>query len=449
MAVFTDISLKNKTIYSVYVRNHTQEGTFQGVLEDLPRIKELGVDILWLLPIHPIGVKNRKGTLGCPYSISDYRGINPEYGTLQNFKDLVKKTHALGMRIILDVVYNHTSHDSILLKEHPEYFYQKPEGGMGNRCGEWTDVVDLNYENKALWDYQIETLKYWASLGVDGFRCDVASLVPIAFWTKARYELGLLYPQLFWLAETVHTRFLMHLRKNGHLVHSDGEMHQAFDITYDYDTHDDFMDHMMGEGSLKNLIMHKILQEGIYPQNFIKLRFLENHDQRRAAEMIKDRSKLRNWTAFTFFENGTPLLYAGQETLNTHTPSLFDKDVVDLRIEDEDYYQFIKNLIHLKKDPLFSHGRYELLGETGSGLVQAMYQEGVFFGRTLMGVFNLEGREGTVALQTLLDEKSEDMALKDGVYTNWINREHIVIQNGSLDLKSCPVLLELDDHKRK
>ena len=171
MAKDTAAAYRNQVIYSVFVRNHTPEGTFEGVRRDLPRIQALGADIIWLLPIHPIGETARKGTLGSPYAISDYRAVNPEYGTLEDFRRLVEEIHALGMKCIIDVVYHHTSPDSLLAREHPHWFYRREDGSFGNKVGDWSDIIDLDYRDRALWEYQIETLCYWAGM-VDGFRCD-------------------------------------------------------------------------------------------------------------------------------------------------------------------------------------------------------------------------------------------------------------------------------------
>ena len=183
MAINTDNALRRSVIYEVYVRSHTPEGTFKAIEPDLDRIAALGVDIVWFMPIHPIGELNKKGSLGCPYANRDYRTVNQEYGTLEDFLHLVEEIHKRGMKCIIDVVYNHTSPDSTLVAEHPDYFYYKPDGCRGNKVGDWTDVVDLNYENRALWQYQIDSLCYWAQY-VDGFRCDVASTVPVAFSIK-------------------------------------------------------------------------------------------------------------------------------------------------------------------------------------------------------------------------------------------------------------------------
>ena len=199
MAVDTPLSLRSQVIYSVFVRNHTPEGTFRAVIPDLPRIRALGTDIVWLLPIHPIGEKARKGTLGSPYANRDYRSVNPEYGTREDFLALADAVHAQGMKLMIDVVYNHTSPDSVLWETHPEFFYKKPDGQPGNHVGDWTDIIDLDYSVPALWDYQIETLKSWARI-VDGFRCDVASFVPVEFWLRARREIAAFKPDFLWLA---------------------------------------------------------------------------------------------------------------------------------------------------------------------------------------------------------------------------------------------------------
>ena len=164
MSLETNPALRRSVIYELYVRSHTPQGTFRAVEPDLPRIRALGTDILWLMPIHPIGEANRKGSMGCPYANRDYRTVNPEYGTLEDFLHLVDAIHENGMKCIIDVVYNHTSPDATLVALHPEYYYRKPDGSRGNKVGDWTDVVDLDYAVPGLWDYQIESLCYWFPL---------------------------------------------------------------------------------------------------------------------------------------------------------------------------------------------------------------------------------------------------------------------------------------------
>lgn len=256
------MELRNMTIYSIFVRNHG--GTFAAVEKDIPRIRALGADVVWLLPIHPIGQKARKGTLGSPYAIADYRAVNPEYGTMEDFRHLADTVHRSGMKLMIDVVYNHTSPDSWLAQHHPEWFYHKPDGSFGNRIGEWSDIIDLDYGNPGLWDYQIETLKSWAEI-VDGFRCDVAPLVPLDFWLRARREVETVRPDCLWLAESVEPEFIRDNRNRGMVSHSDGELYQAFDLCYDYDIYGDFLSYVQGKTELTDYVRALERQESIYP----------------------------------------------------------------------------------------------------------------------------------------------------------------------------------------
>ena len=214
MARNTDINLQKQVIYSVYVRAHTEEGTFLSIIPDLDRIKALGTDIIWFMPIHPIGVVGKKGSLGCPYANRDYRSVNPAYGTMEDFKTLTEEIHRRGMKCMIDVVYNHTSPDAVLLQEHPEFYYRDENGNTGNKVGDWADVIDLDYSVPGLWDYQIESLCQWAKI-VDGFRCDVASFVPVSFWNMARSFVEKVRPGCIWLGETVHQSFGNLVRREG------------------------------------------------------------------------------------------------------------------------------------------------------------------------------------------------------------------------------------------
>ena len=264
MAKNTDPRLQQQIIYSVFVRNHTEEGTFRAVIPDLPRIRALGADFIWLMPVHPIGEKERKGTLGSPYAISDYRAVNPEYGTLDDFRALVDAIHANGMRCMIDVVYNHTSPDSVLSQTHPEFFYHRPDGSFGNQIGDWSDVIDLDYSSRDLWNYQIETLKYWAGI-VDGFRCDVASFVPLPFWKAAREAVAEVRPDCVWLAESVHLSFGVLSRRFGKNCPPDRELYEAFDMEYEYDIREVFDRYIRGEASLSHWLDMLNFQDFVYP----------------------------------------------------------------------------------------------------------------------------------------------------------------------------------------
>ena len=428
MAANSDNRLRSNVIYSIYVRNHTPEGTFRAVIADLDRIKALGTDIIWLMPIHPIGVKGKKGSLGCPYANRDYRTVNPEYGTMEDFQALVDAIHQRGMKCIIDVVYNHTSPDAVLVTEHPEFYYRKADGSMGNHVGDWTDVVDLDYRCKALWDYQIETLTMWAGI-VDGFRCDVASFVPVDFWSKAREACEKVRPGCIWLGETVHSSFALYHRQMGLYCGNDYDMFRAFDMEYDYDIREVFDRYLKGECRLSNYIDVLNFQEYMYPANYNKLRCLENHDQPRICSFVKDQKALENYTAFLYFLKGTTLLYAGQECRNTHVPSLFDKDLIDWD-SDKDISPFLKKMNSIKKG-LLSHEDY-FRGKSDDENDIAILERDDSITKKL-GIFSLKGKAADVAV-----------SFPDGVYTNRLTGTPVRITQGKLFCDGNPIILAND-----
>lgn len=425
MAKETCKGYRNQVMYSVFVRNYSPEGTFEGVRRDLKRIRDLGVDIIWLLPIHPVGEAARKGTLGSPYAIRDYRGINPEYGSLKDFQRLVDDIHALGMKCVIDVVYNHTSPDSWLASNHPEWFYHRPDGSFGNRVGDWWDVIDLDYSQPGLWDYQIETLKYWASM-VDGFRCDVAPLVPLEFWLRARTEVEQVHPGCFWLAESVEPSFVREGRAQGLGVLSDSELFQAFDVSYDYDIFDVFQGCLEGRLPLEHYAQAVNRQEVIYPDNFVKLRFLENHDRARAAFLIPEGPALLNWTAFLYFQKGMTLLYAGQEAQCAHRPGLFDKDDVEWA-DRPDFVHTLQKLAALKKNPLLSDSRYEVQALPRHILYATHHKDG----HQLVGIFSTRGESSMVRV-----------AAPDGLYVNLMDGHSVEVYEGMVPCKGTPIIFE-------
>lgn len=193
---------KNSTIYEVNVRQYTPEGTFKAFETHLPRLKKMGIDIIWLMPIHPIGEKNRKGSLGSEYSVKDYYAINPEYGTMDDFKDLVRKIHSMGMYVIVDWVGNHSAWDNKLAQEHPEWYTKTVDGKFQpTPWYDWSDVIDFDYDQPAMRKYMTESMKYWvAEADIDGYRCDVGGFIPVDFWENVRAELDEIKP-VFMLAE--------------------------------------------------------------------------------------------------------------------------------------------------------------------------------------------------------------------------------------------------------
>lgn len=424
MANTTNPALLHSVIYEIYVRNHTKEGTFRAIEPDLDRIKALGTDIVWFMPIHPIGIENKKGELGCPYANRDYRTVNPEYGTMEDFEHLVSEIHNRGMKCIIDVVYNHTSPDATLVREHPDFFYQKPTGGRGNKVGDWTDVVDLDYDNKALWDYQIESLCQWAKL-VDGFRCDVASCVPVSFWCAAREAVEKVRPGAIWLAESVHLNHVHVFHELGFYCATDCELYDAFDILYCYDIQHIFDAYFEGKAPLSRLMDAINYQSYVYPASHNKLRYLENHDQPRIAGRFSSFDRLRAWTALYYFMRGTVLVYAGQETCNTHTPSLFDIDKVDWNTG-RDLSQYMKTLSEIHH-ALPLDGAFWLDTDDETGIVTAKHVSPT---KTVCGVFPLDGKCG-----------SASVPLADGTYTDALSGKAVTVTDGKLDVGTQAVII--------
>ncbi len=442
MAKETPSTLRNLIIYEVYVRNHTPEGTFKAFNQDLPRIKKMGVDVIWFMPIHPIGKLNKKGTLGCPYSISDYRAVNPEYGTEADFRATIQAIHDLGMKVMIDVVYNHTAHDSLLVRDHPEFFHQDETGTPVTTVPDWSDVIDLKHPNPELTRYLIDSLLYWSKLGVDGYRCDVASLVPIEFWLQARAEVALQNPETIWLAEAVHAGFLEYRHKMGLSGYSDSEIYQAFDMSYDYDIWPIFQAAIQKKVPLNRYLEMCRFQEGIYPANFIKMRCVENHDQVRIMDIAANEDSALAWAAFEIFNRGAFLIYAGQESGVTHKPSLFEKELIQWG--NFSLQEFYSNLFKLKKHPLIEQGVFTIT--KAEPAILAHYSKG---DKSLVGVFNPNGVSGSIQVK-----------IPDGSYSDVISGKAVTIQNHHLSiphvfsvfevpypLESKPFISPLLDHE--
>ena len=425
MAMNTDAALRRSVIYEIYVRSHTPEGTFRAIEPDLDRIAALGVDIVWFMPIHPIGDLNKKGSLGCPYANRDYRTVNPEYGTLEAFLHLVEAIHQHGMKCIIDVVYNHTSPDSNLSVEHPEFFYRKPDGNFGNKVGDWSDIIDLDYSNKELWQYQIDSLVMWAKI-VDGFRCDVASFVPVEFWKQAREAVAKVNPDCIWLAESVHSSFNVFSRKSGIYTASDYELFDAFDMEYDYDIREVFDKYLKGKTTLSNYMDMFNYQEAIYPQNYDKMRCLENHDQPRICHYVKNKSDLENYTAFLYFLKGSTLIYAGQEFGCDETPSLFDKDVFP-RNTGVDISSLLAKLDTIKKTVLDDDDYFKADADDENDIAILERDNNK---SKKVGIFSLKSKSADVKVD-----------LPDGDYKNEISGETVTVSNGKIHCNGNAIII--------
>jgi len=328
--------IKNKVIYEVNIRQYTPEGTFKEFKKYLPELKKLGVDILWFMPIFPISEKNRKGKLGSYYSIKNYRTVNPKFGSMDDFKALVKEAHRMGFKVILDWVANHTGWDNKMIEEHPEWYTQE-DGKIIPSVPDWTDVADLNYDNKELRKYMVESMKFWIKeADIDGFRCDVAFMVPTDFWEKARLELESIKPMIM-LAEAWQPE----------LVKS------AFDICYAWDLMHTMNGIAIGKKNNSNLNYYFNKIDTMYPPRVILMNFITNHDENSWNGTIYERygKAHKTYAVMTYTVPGIPLIYSGQEAGLKHRLKFFDKDSIHWMENPKlkSFYKKLNKLKHTKK----------------------------------------------------------------------------------------------------
>ncbi|MFN3330274.1 MAG: alpha-amylase family glycosyl hydrolase, partial [Pyrinomonadaceae bacterium] len=286
--------IQDAVIYEIFPRNYSQKGDFNSITSDLDRLRDLGVNVLWLMPIHPIGQAKKKGSLGSPYSVRDYYAINSDYGTASDLKKLIAEAHKRGMKVIIDIVANHTAWDSVLMK-NPEFYTKNNRGEIISPVPEWSDVADLNYENPELRQYMIEMLKFWIrEFDLDGFRCDVAGLVPTDFWEKARAEIDKIKPGTLWLAEWESPDLLL----------------KAFDMDYSWAIHSALTDVLQGKRPAFTIRQVWEEQKAKYPKGALRLRFSDNHDERRAIVRFGENGAIAA-QALVFMLDGIPLIYNG------------------------------------------------------------------------------------------------------------------------------------------
>jgi alpha-amylase len=329
-------------IYEVNIRQYTGEGDFNSFAKELPRLRDMGVQTIWFMPITPISKQNRKGELGSYYACSDYRAINPEFGTLDDFKNLVKQAHALGFKVIVDWVANHTGWDHVWTLSNPEFFEKNEQGGFRPPFPEWEDTIHLNYKNKELRREMIESLKFWLKeCDLDGFRCDMAHLVPIDFWKEARTELDAIKP-LFWLAET-----------------EDANYHEVFDASYAWEFLHTMEKYWKHEADINRLdaVLHKY--DSTFPKTALRAFFTSNHDENSHSgseyERMGDAAKPFAVLCATW--NAIPLIYSGQEMpMINKRLHFFDKDVIPWTGKNT-LHDFYKTLLALRaKNPALRAG---------------------------------------------------------------------------------------------
>lgn len=330
--------VKDAVIYEVFPRQYSQKGDFNSITNDLDRLRDLGVTVLWLMPIHPVGKERAKGTIGSPYAVKDYYAINPDYGTSDDFKRLVAEAHKRGMKVIIDIVANHTSWDSVMMK-NKAFYTQDKDGKIIPPVPDWADVADLNYDNPELRKYMIEMLKFWIrDYDLDGFRCDVAGFVPTSFWEEARAEVDKIKPDTIWLAEWETPDLLV----------------KAFNLGYSWRNHA-ALDKVL-HGDLPASEIRKVweAQRAEFPKNFMLMRFSDNHDEKRAIARFGEKGALAA-QALAFTLDGVPLIYNGMEfgdTTESGAPALFEKMPIFRQFAERrpEFPKFYKAMTELRKN---------------------------------------------------------------------------------------------------
>jgi glycosidase len=325
--------IADTNIYEANIRQYTTEGTFNAFTKALPRLKDMGVEVLWLMPIHPIGKINRKGVLGSYYSIADFKGVNPEFGTATDLKNLIDLAHRSGMKVIMDWVANHAAWDNVWTTDHPEYFVRDNEGNFKPPY-DWTDVIQIDHTNAAQREAMIDAMKFWVTnFDIDGFRADLAHLTPLDFWKKARTAIDPLKPGLFWLAESEAINY-----------------HEVFDATFTWEWMHGTENFYKGSINLHGLYQVLAKYDTVFPASAYRMYFTSNHDENSwngtATEKYGD--MLKALVVFSCTWNGIPMIYSGEEMPNRKRLKFFEKDAIDWT-GDYQLHDFYKTLLLLRK----------------------------------------------------------------------------------------------------
>ncbi len=350
----------NSVMYEVNIRQFSPEGTFQGVEAQLPRLKDLGVDILWLMPMYEIGTEGRKGTLGSYYAISDYKKVNPEFGTMEDFEHLLAAAHKLGFKVILDWVANQTAPDNVWMTEKPANFYERDS--LGNAIWEydWTDTRSLNYENEDVWWAQDDAMRFWLKKGVDGFRCDAAGEVPAEFWKGILPKMNKDYPKIYLLAEAERDNL--------------ADATETFDANYAWELHHLLNSMAQGRKTVADLKDYVTRDAARFPKEAFRLTFTSNHDENSwsGTEFEREGAAANACAVLCFTLPGSqPLIYTGQEIGLSRRLEFFEKDPITDWSANA-YTTFWKKLVDLK------HGNPALAaGEKGGDIVWWELPEGL------------------------------------------------------------------------
>jgi glycosidase len=318
--------LADAVIYQLQIRNFTPEGTFKAATVKLEEVKSLGVNTVYLLPFHPTGLEKRKGSLGSPYSVRDYLAVDPAQGSLEDFRAFVVRAHALGLRVITDLVFNHTAWDNVLVQAHPNWYARDANGKMRSPLPDWSDVAQLEVKSLEVQQYLAGVGIFWLEQGVDGFRADVSRFLPVSFWQYFRKAVKSFKPDALLLAES-----------------PDIEWHdRAFDVSYDWQGLPLVIQTMNGLRAANDFFGYQA-QVGVP-----KLRYIENHDQDRIASKFRQPLQRRVLAALLLLQPGVPLIYAGQESGLEHRPSIFDRDPLDWSKGDPSLQEWYTKLLSVR-----------------------------------------------------------------------------------------------------
>ncbi len=377
-------------VYEVAARNFGEKGTIAEITEAIPSLVDLGIDVLYLQPVYPLGVKNRKGGDGSLYAIRDYAAVRPELGSIDDVVALVETAHATGLRVIMDVVFNHLACDAGWVTEHPEWFLTDDQG-LTRRFEDWTDIYDLDWTRDDVRAELIAVLGRWVELGVDGFRCDVAGMLPLDFWREVRASFG--DRDVLLIAESFPPFYVRFLRDEGAPVLTAGELSEVFDLTYDFDGYEVLSGYGRGEIGLGDYLRFLDKQMDAYPTGAVKLRFLENHDLPRFAGVVPGPAVLRAWTVFSMLLPGAFMLSAGQEVGLAEQASLYDRSPFPWDDGDPEFRRFFSGALRAART----------VKDAGTGFQVAEVTRGVaridWAGKPHhVAILNLNGRAGNVDL---------------------------------------------------
>ena len=380
---------RDAVLYQINTRHFTPEGTFRAAQQQLPRLKELGVEILWLMPIHPIGKENRKGTLGSPYSVQDYYGVNPEFGTEEDFRAFVDAAHAQGFKVILDLVANHTAWDNALAKKHPDWYEKDWKGDFRpTPWWDWSDIIDLDWSKPGVREHVGGAMEYWVrEFGVDGYRADVAGYVPLDFWETARARLEAIKP-VFMLGEVQQTAW----------------HHKAFDATYAWDWHNTTKNVAQGKGNATSFYGYYAENESLWPRKAMRMTYIENHDSNAWEGTMQENygAALEAMTVLSFTGEGLALIHNGMEACNARRLQFFERDPIDWE-QDPDctYGALLKQLIAFRKaNPALENGQWgarmrKVENSSPDQLLAWVREED---GNKVVGLFNMSDRPVSATL---------------------------------------------------